>query len=112
MAKRTVKSIEENLIAGIKQAVIDIDADEKDAYMCFLNQGRKFYLLNMIGSHALLYCPADDLIVLVWGLRVKKDICEELPVCSWGNGTYFNADYPSNNRYDWETISRYIIDRI
>lgn len=113
MAKRTLKSVEENLIAGIKQAVVDIDAGETDAYIKFNKDGSAVYLINMIGSHALLYMPINDMIILVWGLRTQTSpAC--LINCSWGNGTYFNARFPSyiDDRYDWEQISRYVIDRI
>lgn len=113
MAKRTLKSVEENLIAGIKQAVVDIDAGETDAYIKFNKDGDAVYLINMIGSHALLYMPINDMIILVWGLRTQASpAC--LINCSWGNGTYFNARFPSyiDDRYDWEQISRYVIDRI
>lgn len=114
MAKRTLKSVEENLIAGIKQAVVDIDAGETDAYMVFRNNGAKFYLINMIGSHSLLYSPSNGFLVLAWGLRTQKDICDDLLQCSWGNGIYFNAEYPSyiDDKYDWDTISKYVIDKI
>lgn len=113
MAKRTLKSVEENLIAGIKQAVVDIDAGETDAYIKFNKDGDAVYLINMIGSHALLYMPINDMIILAWGLRTQASpAC--LINCSWGNGTYFNARFPSyiDDRYDWEQISRYVIDRI
>lgn len=113
MAKRTLKSVEENLIAGIKQAVVDIDAGETDAYIKFNKDGDAVYLINMIGSHALLYMPINDMIILAWGLRTQTSpAC--LINCSWGNGTYFNARFPSyiDDRYDWEQISRYVIDRI
>lgn len=113
MAKRTLKSVEENLIAGIKQAVVDIDAGETDAYIKFNKDGDAVYLINMIGSHALLYMPINDMIILVWGLRTQASpAC--LINCSWGNGTYFNARFPSyiDDRYDWEKIARYVIDRI
>lgn len=113
MAKRTLKSVEENLIAGIKQAVVDIDAGETDAYIKFNKDGDAVYLINMIGSHALLYMPINDMIILVWGLRTQASpAC--LINCSWGNGTYFNARFPSyiDDRYDWEQIARYVIDRI
>ena len=113
MAKRTLKSVEENLIAGIKQAVVDIDAGETDAYIKFNKDGDAVYLINMIGSHALLYMPINDMIILAWGLRTQASpAC--LINCSWGNGTYFNARFPSyiDDRYDWDTISRYVIDRI
>ena len=113
MAKRTLKSVEENLIAGIKQAVVDIDAGETDAYIKFNKDGDAVYLINMIGSYALLYMPINDMIILVWGLRTQASpAC--LINCSWGNGTYFNARFPSyiDDRYDWEQISRYVIDRI
>ena len=108
MAKRTLKSVEENLIAGIKQAVVDIDAGETDAYIKFNKDGDAVYLINMIGSY-----PINDMIILVWGLRTQASpAC--LINCSWGNGTYFNARFPSyiDDRYDWEQISRYVIDRI
>lgn len=113
MAKRTLKSVEENLIAGIKQAVVDIDAGKTDAYIKFNKDGDAVYLINMIGSHALLYMPINDMIILAWGLRTQTSpAC--LINCSWGNGTYFNARFPSyiDDRYDWEQISRYVIDRI
>lgn len=113
MAKRTLKSVEENLIAGIKQAVVDIDAGETDAYIKFNKDGDAVYLINMIGSHALLYMPINDMIILAWGLRTQASpAC--LINCSWGNGTYFNARFPSyiDDRYDWKQISRYVIDRI
>lgn len=113
MAKRTLKSVEENLIAGIKQAVVDIDAGETDAYIKFNKDGDAVYLINMIGSYALLYMPINDMIILAWGLRTQASpAC--LINCSWGNGTYFNARFPSyiDDRYDWEQISRYVIDRI
>lgn len=113
MAKRTLKSVEENLIAGIKQAVVDIDAGETDAYIKFNKDGSAVYLINMIGSYALLYMPINDMIILAWGLRTQTSpAC--LINCSWGNGTYFNARFPSyiDDRYDWEQISRYVIDRI
>lgn len=113
MAKRTLKSVEENLIAGIKQAVVDIDAGETDAYIKFNKDGDAVYLINMIGSYALLYMPINDMIILAWGLRTQTSpAC--LINCSWGNGTYFNARFPSyiDDRYDWEQISRYVIDRI
>lgn len=113
MAKRTLKSVEENLIAGIKQAVVDIDAGETDAYIKFNKDGDAVYLINMIGSHALLYMPINDMIILVWGLRTQASpAC--LINCSWGNGIYFNnTEYSSiSNRYDWEKIARYVIDRI
>lgn len=113
MAKRTLKSVEENLIAGIKQAVVDIDAGETDAYIKFNKDGNAVYLINMIGSHALLYMPINDMIILAWGLRTQASpAC--LINCSWGNGTYFNkTEYSSiSNRYDWEKIARYVIDRI
>ena len=102
-----------NLIAGIKQAVVDIDAGETDAYIKFNKDGDAVYLINMIGSHALLYMPINDMIILAWGLRTQASpAC--LINCSWGNGTYFNARFPSyiDDRYDWEQISRYVIDRI
>ena len=113
MAKRTLKSVEENLIAGIKQAVVDIDAGETDAYIKFNKDGDAVYLINMIGSYTLLYMPINDMIILAWGLRTRTSpAC--LINCSWGNGTYFNARFPSyiDDRYDWEQISRYVIDRI
>lgn len=113
MAKRTLKSVEENLIAGIKQAVVDIDAGETDAYIKFNKDGDAVYLINMIGSHALLYMPINDMIILAWGLRTQTSpAC--LINCSWGNGIYFNnTEYSSiSNRYDWEKIARYVIDRI
>lgn len=113
MAKRTLKSVEENLIAGIKQAVVDIDAGETDAYIKFNKDGDAVYLINMIGSHALLYMPINDMIILAWGLRTQASpAC--LINCSWGNGIYFNnTEYSSiSNRYDWEKIARYVIDRI
>ena len=113
MAKRTLKSVEKNLIAGIKQAVVDIDAGETDAYIKFNKDGDAVYLINMIGSYALLYMPINDMIILAWGLRTQTSpAC--LINCSWGNGTYFNARFPSyiDDRYDWEQISRYVIDRI
>lgn len=104
MAKRTLKSVEENLIAGIKQAVVDIDAGETDAYIKFNKDGDAVYLINMIGSYALLYMPINDMIILAWGLRTQASpAC--LINCSWGNGIYFNnTEYSSiSNRYDWET---------
>ena len=113
MAKRTLKSVEENLIAGIKQAVVDIDAGETDAYIKFNKDGDAVYLINMIGSYALLYMPINDMIILAWGLRTQASpAC--LINCSWGNGTYFNARFPSyiDDRYDWDNISKYLIDRI
>ena len=114
MAKRTLKSVEENLIAGIKQAVVDIDAGETDAYIKFNKDGSAVYLINMIGSYTLLYMPINDMIILAWGLRTQASpAC--LINCSWGNGTYFNSlphATSINDKYDWDTISRYVIDRI
>lgn len=111
MAKRTLKSVEENLIAGIKQAVVDIDAGETDAYMALYNQGIKHYLINLIGSHALLYRPQYDTIVLVWGLRTEINLLNDRIECSWGNGVYFDLN-GNSSRFDFDEIAKYVIDRI
>ena len=109
MAKRTLKSVEENLIAGIKQAVVDIDAGETDAYI--YNQGVKHYLINLIGSHALLYRPQYDTIVFVWGLRTEINLLNDRVECSWGNGVYFYLN-ENCSRFDFDEIAKYVIDRI